>query len=526
MLKAFTVIRISGEDQLKGYGPDVQWEYDIVPIAPELGLQVSEQYRRILQESATGWDRAKWEAAVREALVLFSKGDVQALMFPRVDRETRFVAGSFPLLVELIRAGLRVFFGQEKFELDLNDSESVEKYMNKAVQAQQYAETTKRNTTRGKRISASKGNLPQGTGRGLYGYDWDKQTKRRVVNEFEASVVQRVFTMLSSGLSAHAIATELNRQRIPAKSRRGIWHPLTIRRMAGNAAYTGATYWGKTRGSRKTTRQAQPQETWVLLPEVTPPIVGNELFETVQAVLSRRTELHMGRPRHQYLLTGHTVCSKCGSPVVGSYMGTIRYYHCRGSHATTNRGKICDARYVPAIPLEDAVWASVLKILERPDLVAAEFHRQAAEQKRAAGHTSLDHEITNLQRRIKGHIHAEQSLISLLRHDEVTRDYVLDEINRIKQDRATDEAKLAELRQSRRQMERLAKAEVNLTEFYARARKNLDECSFLEKRLALQMLDIRIKATRDSVEITGSVPMSITTTSSSGDLITIVQTSA
>ena len=68
MITAFTIIRVSGEDQLKGYGPDVQWEYDIAPVAPELGLQVSERYRRVLQESATGWDRAKWEAAVREAL--------------------------------------------------------------------------------------------------------------------------------------------------------------------------------------------------------------------------------------------------------------------------------------------------------------------------------------------------------------------------------------------------------------------------------------------------------------------------
>ena len=102
MITAFTIIRVSGEDQLKGYGPDVQWEYDIVPVAPDLGLEVSEQYRRVLQESATGWDRARWEAAVREALGLFRKGEIQALVFPRVDRETRFVAGSFPLLVRVL----------------------------------------------------------------------------------------------------------------------------------------------------------------------------------------------------------------------------------------------------------------------------------------------------------------------------------------------------------------------------------------------------------------------------------------
>ncbi|MFC1980130.1 hypothetical protein ACFLVS_04680 [Chloroflexota bacterium] len=38
MKKAFTIIRVSSEDQLKGYGPDVQWEDDIVPNAPLPGL--------------------------------------------------------------------------------------------------------------------------------------------------------------------------------------------------------------------------------------------------------------------------------------------------------------------------------------------------------------------------------------------------------------------------------------------------------------------------------------------------------
>ena len=71
MKKTFTIIRVSGEDQLKGYGPDSQWTDDVVPNALLLGLQVSEDLRRIIQESATGWYRGKFEAAVREALNLF-----------------------------------------------------------------------------------------------------------------------------------------------------------------------------------------------------------------------------------------------------------------------------------------------------------------------------------------------------------------------------------------------------------------------------------------------------------------------
>lgn len=56
-LPTFVIVRVSAEDQLKGYGPDVQWEDDIIPNAPGLGLSVDEAYRRIIQESATKWER-------------------------------------------------------------------------------------------------------------------------------------------------------------------------------------------------------------------------------------------------------------------------------------------------------------------------------------------------------------------------------------------------------------------------------------------------------------------------------------
>jgi hypothetical protein len=150
MGKAFTIIRVSGEDQLRGYGPDSQWCDDVVPNASLLGLEVDTNLRRVIQEPATGWDREKFEAAVREALDLYHQGEIQvALLFPRVDRETRFLFGSFPLLCEVIRTGMRVYFARERFQLDPNDSESVSRYLRKAEEAQAYVETMRLNTMRG-----------------------------------------------------------------------------------------------------------------------------------------------------------------------------------------------------------------------------------------------------------------------------------------------------------------------------------------------------------------------------------------
>ena len=86
MKKAFTIIRVSGRDQLKGNGLDAQWEDDVLPNAPVLELEVNEEYRREIQESASGWNRPKFAAAVNEAIELHMRGKTQAVLFPRVDR--------------------------------------------------------------------------------------------------------------------------------------------------------------------------------------------------------------------------------------------------------------------------------------------------------------------------------------------------------------------------------------------------------------------------------------------------------
>jgi len=170
-MKAFTIIRVSAQDQLKGYGADVQWEDDILLNAPSLGLESSIEYRRIIQEPATGWDRELFESAVREGLALYHKGEVQAMLFPRVDRETRFVIGSVGLLSEVLRNGMPVFFARDKFRLDPSSPESVEHYLNKAIQAQTYVVTMRENTMRATRKRAEKDHrMPTGGDKWAYQY--------------------------------------------------------------------------------------------------------------------------------------------------------------------------------------------------------------------------------------------------------------------------------------------------------------------------------------------------------------------
>ena len=516
MKKAFVIIRVSSQDQLKGYGPDVQWLDDVIPNAPLLGLEVSEQYKRVIQESATTWERPKFEGLMREALALYAKKEIEALLFPRVDRESRFLFGSFPLLCEVVRSGLKVFFARERLELDPNNPESTERYFSKATQAQAYIETMKINTMRAKRRLADKGILPTGTGKGLYGYKWDKENKRRITIEYESKIVQLIFTMLADGVGCFNVARTLNEKGIPTKTG-GKWSARTIYNMAGNPSYTGMTYYGQTQGSRKTKLIKQPKSDWILLPDATPAIISKELFNRVQEIREQNRELHRAKTTHGYFLRGHVFCGYCGSPLVGSFMNhRFRYYHCRATYATVTRVKACNARYIRADYLEDVVWQSIRKVLEKPEVVMAGIKEQLeTEQNYSIQGVSLDREIEKLKKQIKNYDSQEKRLVQLFRYGEINQDSILDELNSLKKDQEEDKTKLVSLQHTKERIASLEKADIKLAEYCQRLKSDLDSASYQEKQEILDMLAIKVTATPDNINIDGVIPLETTSTQTS-----------
>jgi site-specific DNA recombinase len=87
--------------------------------------------------------------------------------------------------------------------------------------------------------------------------------------------------------------------------------------MVTNPSYTGMTYFGKTSKEGKKLINIS-KDKWTPLPDITPAIINQELFDRTQLVLKDSKILHRGRPQHEYLLTGHIKCGYCNSPAVGS----------------------------------------------------------------------------------------------------------------------------------------------------------------------------------------------------------------
>jgi site-specific DNA recombinase len=349
------------------------------------------------------------------------------------------------------------------------------------------------------------GRLPQGTGIGIYGYQWIKEYKKRIPLEREAKIVKRMFEMVAQGDSCFKIARILNEEGVPTKSG-SRWEAPTVSRIVRNSAYMGITYFGQTSGRD---HEKKPQESWYVLLDVTPAIISKELFERAQTALAKSKEMHPGKAKHEYLLTGFAVCGYCGSPLVGSCLrGDYRYYHCRGTYPTASRQKICDARYIRAEWLEGAVWERVKSVLCYPELLLAEIGEQSEVEDAQISNGRIDEEIKALGRKVKQYAGQERRLIRALKVG-FASDMVLDEMKQIKKEKEADRARLASLAETRENMAKVGDYKGKLRDLCARIVPALDNCISQDKKDAYRYLDLRIRATPEGADIKGYLRLGV-----------------
>lgn len=213
----------------------------------------------------------------------------------------------------------------------------------------------------------------------------------------------------------------------------------------------GKTYYGMSKRVGKTKVIAQPKESWTLLPDITPPIITEEMFKLTQEAITNAKLSRPIKPNAAYLLTSFIKCPKCGSPVVGTILnGKYRYYKCRGATPTATRGKICDAGYIKADELESSVWRKVREMLSSPLTLLRTLINENEDQSHKIIQ-SLNRDIDKLRKNLNTYPRKEKTLYDLLASEAVTKDYVLDTVNKLKKQRLNDERQLKLLLLSRKE---------------------------------------------------------------------------
>ncbi len=206
----------------------------------------------------------------------------------------------------------------------------------------------------------------------------------RAINEAEASVVQRIFTMVAAGASPIAIAKQLNAERVPGVDGRS-WRDTTIRGhldwgtgILRNELYIGRLIWNRSRSikdpvSGRRVRRMNPMDQWIIedVPDLR--IVEQDLWDLVQARLSDvrdasgadapgRPKFHERR-RAQHILSGKVFCAACG----GTFGATGKDY--LGCTAANRQGTCSNKQNIRRSELDALILNALRHQLMRPEHV-------------------------------------------------------------------------------------------------------------------------------------------------------------
>src|SRR6266699_6404284 len=310
---AYGYIRVSGEEQLKGFGLQFQ-EQDIRAFAEKNDITLVKIVRDEGVSGATA-DRP----GLQELMQAAREKKFDILIVWKLDRLFRDTKLTLQTLDELTSYGIEFRSVHEVFT---HDSSGRFLLTLMASVAEMERKNIAHRMIAGRLLSVRKGTWICG-GTPPYGYNYNETSKRLEIDEREARVVRLIYTWLvKDKLTTYAIQNKINGMGIPtkwanAKKRKRVnsdcwWQRGAILRILKNEIYTGKTYirkWKKA-GHAHTDANLRPQEDWIEY--ASPPIISKELFDQAQAQIESNKLLAPRRTTRTYLFAKKLLCGACG----------------------------------------------------------------------------------------------------------------------------------------------------------------------------------------------------------------------
>lgn len=212
-----------------------------------------------------------------------------------------------------------------------------------------------------------------------FGYNYDKGTKKLVLNEDTGRIIRRIYTDYNDGKSLSAIAAILNEEKVHVRSKKGKgWRPTSIRQILINPAYRGTQVVNRHSNMSNITKIDLSKT--IQFP--VPTIVDDQVWYKAQDRLSNNKHV---KPKKQkdFLLQGLISCGICGFSYQTQRAHSNRYYICRGKLKVNHLdgSPKCQSHLLKAEWLENEVWIRVLELLNNPNQLAQVIRRSIEDLK-------------------------------------------------------------------------------------------------------------------------------------------------
>ena len=215
-------------------------------------------------------------------------------------------------------------------------------------------------------------------GYAIYGYCKDKRNKNRlVVDEYAADIVRSIYRRKLEGMSAQAIAEQLNSENVLAPSEykrlcglnyhsgfkagtHAKWQAIQVLRILKNEIYTGTMVQGRRQKINYKIKKIRDVEEsgWIRVPNMHEAIIQQKLFDTVQEVLKLDTCASKGQQTVN-LFSGIVRCGGCGQNMVRRTVSKngkkYIYLHC----VTNHNGLGCSSHLISESKLAEVVLAAL-----------------------------------------------------------------------------------------------------------------------------------------------------------------------
>ena len=327
-----------------------------------------------------------------------------------------------------------------------------------------------------------------------FGYAKSRTEKNTViVNEKEAVIVHRIFSLAEQGMGATQIARELIREKTPTitQMRHPNWKPArenhawsstAVRALLNNRFYLGEMAYGKSVRKSVGSKDgiAVPKDEWKVITNHHEALVTPEVFALVS---SFRPGQSTKRKRPKHPLTGKIYCGGCGYAINYKPQGNSTipsHFWCR-KHSLLQIPDCCT--YFNAAILEEIVLAELYReLMRRGDLMK---QRECLEQFQREELHRLGRDVENSQVQYHG-LQKET--------DALYESYALKQMDAADYRRRADEIAL-QMQELTCKIERAERELAGLTEEYHRPKQDMkDIIRFAEvKELTQEMVDVFIK---------------------------------